>query len=139
MHASSNGYDSSVCNRRNSHRFAHSKSVIRMRKLRMGMAHRTILSELLLMDHVLRFKFIAPVTVSEIVSIHSSFVAHLEEFEKSQVTVTLEKENANLKMEKNKLEAALQRSRNSSTDKTSPDEKVDSTTTSPRKEEVELL
>lgn len=29
MHASSNGYDSSVCNRRNSHRFAHSKSVIR--------------------------------------------------------------------------------------------------------------
>ncbi|KAJ6334590.1 hypothetical protein OIU78_011462 [Salix suchowensis] len=29
MHASSNGYDSSVCNRRNSHRFVHSKSVIR--------------------------------------------------------------------------------------------------------------
>uniref|UniRef100_A0A6N2NDA7 Uncharacterized protein n=1 Tax=Salix viminalis TaxID=40686 RepID=A0A6N2NDA7_SALVM len=56
-----------------------------------------------------------------------------------RVIVTLEKENANLKMEKNNLEAALQRSRNSSTDKTSPDEKVDSTTTSPRKEEVELL
>ncbi|KAJ6710387.1 MYOSIN HEAVY CHAIN - RELATED [Salix koriyanagi] len=56
-----------------------------------------------------------------------------------RVIVTLEKENGNLKMEKNKLEAALQRSRNSSTDKTSPDEKVDSTTTSPRKEEVELL
>lgn len=29
MHASSNGYDSLVCNRRNSHRFVHSKSVIR--------------------------------------------------------------------------------------------------------------
>uniref|UniRef100_A0A6M2ELY7 GRIP domain-containing protein n=1 Tax=Populus davidiana TaxID=266767 RepID=A0A6M2ELY7_9ROSI len=56
-----------------------------------------------------------------------------------RVIATLEKENANLKMAKNELEAALQRSRNSSPDKTSPDEKVDSTTTSPRKEEVELL
>ncbi|XP_011023259.1 PREDICTED: golgin candidate 4-like [Populus euphratica] len=56
-----------------------------------------------------------------------------------RVIATLEKENANLKMAKNELEAALQRSRNSSPDKTSPDEKADSTTTSPRKEEVELL
>ncbi|KAL9396971.1 hypothetical protein Peur_011224 [Populus x canadensis] len=56
-----------------------------------------------------------------------------------RVIATLEKENANLKMAKNELEAALQRSRNSSPDKTFPDEKADSTTTSPRKEEVELL
>ncbi|KAJ6940445.1 hypothetical protein NC651_006550 [Populus alba x Populus x berolinensis] len=56
-----------------------------------------------------------------------------------RVIAILEKENANLKMAKNELEAALQRSRDSSPDKTSPDEKVDSTTTSPRKEEVELL
>eukprot|EP00258_Populus_trichocarpa_P035239 XP_024451258.1 golgin candidate 4 isoform X2 [Populus trichocarpa] len=56
-----------------------------------------------------------------------------------RVIATLEKENVNLKMAKNELEAALQRSRNSSPDKTSPDEKADSTTTSPRKEEVELL
>ncbi|KAJ6955449.1 golgin candidate 4-like [Populus alba x Populus x berolinensis] len=56
-----------------------------------------------------------------------------------RVIATLEKENANLKMAKNELEGTLQRSRNSSPDKTSPDEKMDSTTTSPRKEEVELL
>nr|TKS06236.1 golgin candidate 4-like [Populus alba] len=56
-----------------------------------------------------------------------------------RVIATLEKENANLRMAKNELEGTLQRSRNSSPDKTSPDEKMDSTTTSPRKEEVELL
>ncbi|KAJ6400655.1 hypothetical protein OIU84_016151 [Salix udensis] len=54
------------------------------------------------------------------------------------VIATLEKENANLKMAKIELEAALKRSKNSSPNKTSPDGEVDSTT-SPRKEEMELL
>lgn len=36
------------------------------------------ISQLLLMDHVLRFKLIAPVTVSEILFILRSFLAHLE-------------------------------------------------------------
>ncbi|KAJ6679756.1 MYOSIN HEAVY CHAIN - RELATED [Salix purpurea] len=53
------------------------------------------------------------------------------------VIATLEKENANLKMAKIELEAALKRSKNSSPNKTSPDGEVDST--SPRKEEMELL
>ncbi|KAJ6328718.1 hypothetical protein OIU77_010409 [Salix suchowensis] len=71
------------------------------------------------------------------------------------VIATLEKENANLKVEpcdlglgplarsplnrmaKIELEAALKRSKNSSPNKTSPDGEVDST--SPRKEEMELL
>ncbi|XP_061962371.1 golgin candidate 4-like [Populus nigra] len=56
-----------------------------------------------------------------------------------RVIATLEKENANLKMARNELEAALKRSKNSSPNETSPDGKVDSTTTSPRKEEMELL
>nr|TKS14478.1 hypothetical protein D5086_0000045520 [Populus alba] len=56
-----------------------------------------------------------------------------------RVIATLEKENANLKMERNELEAALKRSKNSSPNETSPDGKVDSTTTFPRKEEMELL
>ncbi|KAG6748163.1 hypothetical protein POTOM_048064 [Populus tomentosa] len=55
-----------------------------------------------------------------------------------RVIATLEKENANLKMARNELEAALKRSKNSSPNKTSPDGKVDSTT-NPRKEEMELL
>ncbi|XP_011037189.1 PREDICTED: golgin candidate 4 isoform X2 [Populus euphratica] len=55
-----------------------------------------------------------------------------------RVIATLEKENANLKMARNELEAAL-KSKNSSPNETSPDEKVDSTTTSPRKVEMELL
>ncbi|KAL9348254.1 hypothetical protein Peur_059620 [Populus x canadensis] len=56
-----------------------------------------------------------------------------------RVIATLEKENANLKMARNELEAALKRSKNSSPNETSPDGKMDSTITSPRKEEMELL